>query len=651
MILLRKAAIIMLLAKCFDGRPRISAVTCVIGGIFSLIAFSTFAVPPSKVQVGSLGQEQTLEFEPDSATFEQLMAFHQEQLNAQPNVVLSHLNYFLFNNNELTPQQLSQLYFAFADVYEQKKEFPLAISALKNLYALANKLPIEAEFRLEKKLAGLHEKSGYFAFAVNHARQGFELAQQLSANFESADFSMLQAFLYLNVEQTESAVYWLNKAKNIVLKQGDVALKIWFLFEKNNWHYALNEQFLAQQTIKRAIAIAKEHNFQNLVLNGQLKLAELYLVQKKYLHVEPLLQTLFVDAQNKRDRSAQFLILQQVVALQLQQQNFKDAQKYWQGTEKLWRWVNVGSQEKQRLKRTLVWQQVQILLGLNEKQKALEVIQIAEAEDLSWLKTELNLLLELGLAQQSKDKLAELLAKTQAQQAHELKTLSRYNEYLYQQQILKLEQSLSKSDLAHKLKQQQLENANFKAKWLIIFTVVLLNIIGAYYIWRQYGGLFKNSNIYVDPLTQLPNYRAMCEFGYELIDRGESFSLILFDFDDFSEINKRLGFRKADSLIVQQAKRWQGLMRRDCQLSRYSGDSFVVIAPDYNQAQGYVLAERLRFELNIRAAEIQSSFIDLSASFAVIESDGSRPLQSLLINAQEALDFVKRSGKNKSTLV
>ena len=625
------------------------------GLLFICFSFqaSLFAQTPTKVKVGALDEEQDVGFSPEHANFSQLMDYHSEQLSSKPKQVLQSLNYFLYNHDDLSVLQISQLYFAFADVYQELENYSLAVSMLKNVYSLLEQSPAETEFRLENRLAELYEKSGLYAFAINRARRGYELAEQVQDKFQLASFSKLQANLYLSVGRLESARYWLARGKQHVFESADAALKVWYLFEKASWHETNQELFLAQQAVKKAILISEDNNFGPLQRSGQLKLVRLYLFQKKYLHAEPLLQSMFNLAQIQRDRTTQFLVLQQIVAMQLQKGNHVEADKYWQAMERLWRWVNVDSKQKQQLADIMSWQEIEILIGRNRLKRALSKLQSNEFENISleWLQTELKLMLQLGTKENTQTKVNQLLRKTLKQNLDKAEARNRYNEYLYQQQVIGLQQQLANSNLHAKQQSHLLDNANFKAQWLIILLVVLLNVIGVYYVWRQYGGLLRNHNIYIDPLTQLPNYRAMCENGYDLINKGKTFSMILFDLDDFSEVNQRLGFRKADNIIVHHAQNWQGLMRRDCQLSRYSGDSFVVIAPDYDQTQAYVLAERLRIELNISAAEIQSSFIDLSASFAVIESDGSRPLQSLLRNAQEALDFIKRSGKNKSALV
>jgi len=266
----------------------------------------------------------------------------------------------------------------------------------------------------------------------------------------------------------------------------------------------------------------------------------------------------------------------------------------------------------------------------------------------NWLLSKLRLEVQLNQVDNALQSLSKYKAQLTLAREARLGAQLGYEIYRQQQKNIELERDMAELKARTRQTEYELADTRIKSQWLIIVVVILLNVICVYYIWRQYGGLWRNRNIYIDPLTQLPNYRAMCETGYDMIAKNEPFSLILFGMDDFSKINKRLGYRQADAILGQLSSRLAAMLRQPCILSRYQGDCFVVLAPGFDQTQGFILAERLRIELNIIGAQIQSNYIELSASFAVTDSDGDHPLQSLLENAQQALDYIKSSGKNRT---
>lgn len=88
-----------------------------------------------------------------------------------------------------------------------------------------------------------------------------------------------------------------------------------------------------------------------------------------------------------------------------------------------------------------------------------------------------------------------------------------------------------------------------------------------------------------DPLTGLYNRRAFDERLRQEISRCRrhpqaTFTLVLFDLDDFKQLNDTLGHLAGDELLKRVAQTLTGTLRDHDVVCRTGGDEFVVILPD-----------------------------------------------------------------------
>ncbi|HPS94678.1 MAG TPA: GGDEF domain-containing protein [Deltaproteobacteria bacterium] len=132
-----------------------------------------------------------------------------------------------------------------------------------------------------------------------------------------------------------------------------------------------------------------------------------------------------------------------------------------------------------------------------------------------------------------------------------------------------------------------------------------------------------------------------------LADRGEStFSLCIFDLDDFKNVNDTYGHLSGDVVLKTLTQRIENDIRQEDYLARYGGEEFVLILayPDIHDA--LACAERIRRLVS------EISFPGLPEDFRVTISMGLtryHPVESidtLLSRADDALYRAKRSGKN-----
>ena len=124
----------------------------------------------------------------------------------------------------------------------------------------------------------------------------------------------------------------------------------------------------------------------------------------------------------------------------------------------------------------------------------------------------------------------------------------------------------------------------------------LLNVVGSVKAIYKYT---KDLEYYAtrDPLTNLYNQRLFWELlGYEIgraQRHNEKFAVLVIDLDNFKNINDSHGHNVGDLFLVGIADIFRRSLRDGDILARYGGDEFVVILPDADEEQVYLVATRM----------------------------------------------------------
>jgi len=153
----------------------------------------------------------------------------------------------------------------------------------------------------------------------------------------------------------------------------------------------------------------------------------------------------------------------------------------------------------------------------------------------------------------------------------------------------------------------------------------------------------------VDELTGLFNRRHFEERFREEIARHSrrenSFSLLMLDLDSFKTYNDIYGHPSGDLLLNQIGRIIKSSIRSADQAFRYGGDEFVVILPETDVEDAYVVAERTRERIadEMKAREIA---VTCSGGLANYPSDGMMHGE-LVTMADTALYYAKRTGGNR----
>jgi diguanylate cyclase (GGDEF)-like protein len=155
-----------------------------------------------------------------------------------------------------------------------------------------------------------------------------------------------------------------------------------------------------------------------------------------------------------------------------------------------------------------------------------------------------------------------------------------------------------------------------------------------------------------DGLTEVYNKRKYEEEVQRELARAlrhsRPLSLIIFDLDEFKQINDTYGHLCGDFVLKQVASLARDLVRPEQVLARVGGDEFVILAPETSAEGAETLASKLRDRivgLDHRYGDLK---ISLTCSFGVAElAEGMSTPQDLYRAADSALLMAKRNGRNR----
>jgi len=152
----------------------------------------------------------------------------------------------------------------------------------------------------------------------------------------------------------------------------------------------------------------------------------------------------------------------------------------------------------------------------------------------------------------------------------------------------------------------------------------------------------------LDALTGLHNRRFFHETLARECARAHRYerklSLIIFDVDDFKEVNDRIGHLAGDAVLAEAAERVRDVVRTADIACRVGGDEFAVILPESSIEDADQLYRRLLMAVSTRPIG-QAGKLYLSAGVAELRAEDD-PV-SFFQRGDEALYRAKEAGKGR----
>ena len=155
----------------------------------------------------------------------------------------------------------------------------------------------------------------------------------------------------------------------------------------------------------------------------------------------------------------------------------------------------------------------------------------------------------------------------------------------------------------------------------------------------------------LDPLSGLLNRRAFRNrvAAHLSEDSTGSFSVALFDLDDFKAVNDRYGHDAGDEAISRFAAIMETAIRQQDLAARWGGEEFILFMPGtpLQAATTVVDTIRGRFEA-ARFGWAREAAVTLTASAGLVTAAHSSPsLDAMISCADAALYRAKRAGRNR----
>jgi diguanylate cyclase (GGDEF)-like protein len=151
-----------------------------------------------------------------------------------------------------------------------------------------------------------------------------------------------------------------------------------------------------------------------------------------------------------------------------------------------------------------------------------------------------------------------------------------------------------------------------------------------------------------DPLTGLYNRRFLLEALEKEVQRsaryGSEGSLVIFDVDDFKQVNDRYGHAAGDEVLRTVGRIAEQVIRPADSFGRIGGEEFALLLPETSQLEALLVAERVRTAIG-REKILPDRKITVSGGIASCPSD-ARDTADLQRLADGALYFAKRNGKD-----
>jgi diguanylate cyclase (GGDEF)-like protein len=213
------------------------------------------------------------------------------------------------------------------------------------------------------------------------------------------------------------------------------------------------------------------------------------------------------------------------------------------------------------------------------------------------------------------------------------------------------------SQLNQQTRQLQLENDLAKAEsvnnrlYLLVAVTVLLLLMTVLYRTHR-SGLKLKERVTFDKLTRVfsrDHFEDVLATALtQTQNQQQMLGFVLFDLDNFKQVNDSYGHQTGDWILQQAANAAQQCLRKSDAIGRVGGEEFAILLQDCDLDMSCALAESVRLAIaDIDTTPTGHKFA-VSASLGVSTAqDSGYNARRLFSNADEALYLAKQSGRNK----
>lgn len=153
-----------------------------------------------------------------------------------------------------------------------------------------------------------------------------------------------------------------------------------------------------------------------------------------------------------------------------------------------------------------------------------------------------------------------------------------------------------------------------------------------------------------DPLTGLPNRRALTRELERQLALGVRGAFLLLDLDHFKDVNDLHGHPTGDRVMCTLASLLRDRIGSGQVLGRLSGDEFAAVLADSDERDAVAVADRLRNAIAAIPMTGVAGASRITVSIGVATFDSGVSWQEVLANADMALYASKAAGRNRVTV-
>ena len=156
-----------------------------------------------------------------------------------------------------------------------------------------------------------------------------------------------------------------------------------------------------------------------------------------------------------------------------------------------------------------------------------------------------------------------------------------------------------------------------------------------------------------DYLTGTMNRRMFNEISQHYFQTAQKnnlhLTLLLLDLDHFKKVNDTYGHQAGDLLLKRFAKTLQRILNKSDIFARIGGEEFAVLLSQTNSDEAYILAEKIRQEIEKDCIDYEGQVICVTTSIGISENfENDTEFENIFSRADMALYKAKNEGRNRT---
>lgn len=147
-------------------------------------------------------------------------------------------------------------------------------------------------------------------------------------------------------------------------------------------------------------------------------------------------------------------------------------------------------------------------------------------------------------------------------------------------------------------------------------------------------------------LTRMYTETALNELFLFSKKNEKPFSILMYDLDHFKIINDTYGHQLGDVVLKRVAAATMKVLQNEQILGRFGGEEFIILLPEINSKKAYVIAEKMRKQIELLTFDNRD--IKITISIGVVSyPQHAATLHELLLKVDQALYNAKNGGRNR----